>query len=230
MALALFDLDHTLLSGDSEWLWVEFLIARGVLDAALATRNAELARDYQAGLATPQAFCAFFAATLAGRSPAEWMPLRDAFMDEVVRPRIPDAARGLLLQHRRCGDVLVLTSASSRFLVEATAADLGFEHLIATELAQGADGRFAGRTQGTLNMGEGKVTRLRDWLAGRCTSPPDEVLAQAAFYSDSINDLPLLRAVGRPVAVDPDPRLAQEAQARQWPVLRLPRDAFAETS
>lgn len=229
MALALFDLDHTLLSGDSEWLWVDFLIARGVLDAALAARSAEMARAYRAGRAAPQVFCAFFAATLAGRSPAEWLPLRDAFMAEQVRPRIPDAARGLLLQHRRCGDVLVLTSASSRFLVEATAAELGFEHLIATELAHAPDGRFAGHTRGTLNMGEGKVTRLRAWLAGRCETPSDEVLARTTFYSDSVNDLPLLRAVGRPVAVDPDPLLAHEARTRQWPVLRLPREAFAET-
>lgn len=229
MALALFDLDHTLLSGDTEQLWVEFLIGRGVLDAALAARNDAMARAYQAGLAAPQDFCAFFAETLAGRSPAGWAPLRDAFMDEVVRPRIPDAARGLLLQHRRCGDVLVLTSASSRFLVEATAADLGFVHLIATELAQDAAGRFEGRTQGQLNMGEGKVVRLRSWLAERCDADADEVLAQAAFYSDSINDLPLLSAVGRPVAVDPDARLEQEARARQWPVLRLPRHTLSET-
>lgn len=229
MALALFDLDHTLLSGDTEWLWVDFLIARGVLDAALAARKAELARAYQAGTATPQAFCAFFASTLAGRSPLEWMALRAAFMTEMVCPRIPDAARGLLLQHRRCGDVLVLTSASSHFLVAATAAELGFEHLIATELALDGDGRFSGATSGLLNMGAGKVTRLQDWLAARCAVPADEVLAQAVFYSDSINDLPLLRAVGRPVVVDPDPRLAQEARARQWPVLRLPRGDFAET-
>lgn len=230
MALALFDLDHTLLSGDTERLWVDFLIARGVLDPALAARNEALAHDYQLGQAAPQDFCAFFAATLAGRSPAGWTPLRNAFMDEVVRPRIPDAARGLLLQHRRCGDVLVLTSASSRFLVEATAADLGFEHLIATELALQADGCFAGRTEGLLNMGAGKVARLRAWLAGRCKIDADEVLAQAAFYSDSVNDLPLLCAVGRPVAVDPDAWLEQEARARQWPVLRLPRHAFAETA
>ena len=97
MALALFDLDHTLLSGDTERLWVDFLIARGVLDPALAARNEALAHDYQLGQAAPQDFCAFFAATLAGRSPAGWTPLRNDFMDEVVRPRIPDAARGLLL-------------------------------------------------------------------------------------------------------------------------------------
>ncbi len=151
-ALALFDLDNTLLTGDSEVLWADFLVARGVLGPAFARRNAEMDRRYHAGEAAASEFCEFFASTFEGRSPAEWAPLRAAFMDAVIRPRIPAAARELVQQHRLRGDLLVLSSATSRFLVELTAAELGFEHLIATELAQGTDGRFAGRTRGTLNM------------------------------------------------------------------------------
>ena len=220
--LALFDLDHTLLSGDSEVLWGEFLVAQGVLGADFAARNAEMDRRYRAGEAAAADFCEFFAGTLAGRTAEEWQPLRALFMQEVIRPRIPAAAHELLAQHRAQGDLMVLTSATSRFLVEPTAAELGFEHVIATELALDDKARFVGRTRGVLNMREGKVTRLREWLQARDLSS-DGLLPRAFFYSDSINDLPLLMAVGCPVAVDPDARLAREAQARQWPVLRLAR-------
>ena len=220
--LALFDLDNTLLTGDSEVLWGEFLVARGLADPGFAERNAEMDRHYHAGLATPADFCAFFAATLAGRTPAEWQPLREAFMREVVRPRLPAAAMALVRQYRTRGDLLVLTSATSRFLCECTAAELGFEHLIATELALDADGRFTGATTGTLNMREGKIARLAAWLSARGLAA-DASLATASFHSDSINDLPLLLAVGLPVVVDPDARLEREALARGWPVLRLPR-------
>lgn len=218
--LALFDLDNTLLAGDSEVLWADYLIAQGLLDASFSARNAEMDRRYRAGEAAPAEFCEFFAGILGGKTPDEWSPVRAAFMQEVIRPRIPEAARQLVAQHRDRGDLLVLTSATSRFLVESTAAELGFEHVIATELALDADGRFVGRTRGILNMREGKVTRLISWLLERGEAP-DAALAGAFFYSDSINDLPLLLAVGRPVAVDPDPRLAGEAQARRWSVLRL---------
>lgn len=224
-ALALFDLDNTLLDGDSEVLWTDFLIAQGLLDASFAARNAEMDRRYRAGEAAPADFCEFFASTLEGRTPAQWHPVREAFMVKVVRPRIPPAARELLRQHALRGDLMVLTSATNCFLVERTAAELGFDHVIATELGQETDGRFSGRTRGTLNMREGKVTRLRAWLSERGVTS-DGLLRTAFFYSDSINDLPLLLAVGQPVAVDPDPHLAAEAQARHWPVLRLAQPSF----
>jgi HAD superfamily hydrolase (TIGR01490 family) len=221
--LALFDLDNTLLTGDTEVLWGEFLVLRGQAGAGFAERNAEMERRYQAGLADPGEFCAFYASTLADKAAAEWQPLREAFMAEVIRQRIPTAALALVAQYRARGDTLVLTSASSRFLVQPTAAELGFAHLIATELGTTADGRFTGATEGTLNMREGKVARLQAWLDSHGIAAGD-VLPRASFHSDSINDLPLLMAVGQPVAVDPDARLEAEALARGWPVLRLPRD------
>ncbi len=184
--LALFDLDNTLLTGDSEVLWADFLVSRGLLGDCFAQ----------------------------------------------IGPRIPDAARELVQQHRDRGDLLVLTSVTSRFLVELTAGELGFEHVIATELEVLANGSFAGRTRDVLNMREGKVMRLRNWLAARddTTDGLDAQLARAFFYSDSINDLPLLLVVGQPVVVDPDARLAVEAQQRHWPVLRLARGLPSSSS
>lgn len=222
MRLALFDLDHTLLTGDSDVLWCEFLLGYGLLEAGFRQRNAAMERQYAAGTVTPADFCGFFASTLAGRGPAFWAPWRQRFLDSVIRPRIPADARSLLQQHREAGDTLVLTTATNRLLTELTAAELRFEHLIATELEL-VDGRFSGRTQGVLNMRGGKVERLSHWLGQQ--GWPQSLLAQASFYSDSINDLPLLAAVGQPVAVDPDERLRAEARRRGWPVLCFDRGA-----
>lgn len=221
MKLAVFDLDHTLLSGDSDMLWCGFLVARGVLDrASFEARNAEVERAYRAGAISAQDFSAFYLSTLAGRSRAQLDPLRDAFVRECIAPRIPPAAYELVAAHRTAGDLLVLSTATNRYLVEPTAAALGFEHLIATEPHE-QGGVFTGRARGTLNMREGKVERLRDWLASMRL--PATAIAQAAFYTDSINDLPLLQAVGNPVAVDPDERLLAHARASDWRVLRLAR-------
>lgn len=219
--LAIFDLDNTLLTGDSEVMWVDFLLARGELGETFAAGNAEMDRRYHEGSATPAEFCAFYASTFAGRTPEEWGPIRSVFFEQVVRPRLPAAAFELVQQHRDSGDLLVLSTAASRFLSEPSAAAFGFSHLIATEMRQRDDGRFAGETQGTLNMRDGKVTRLLAWLHDQGLGP--DALADAVFYSDSINDLPLLRSVGQPVAVDPDNRLRTHAQETHWPILQLKR-------
>jgi len=216
--LVLFDLDHTLLDGDSDVLWCEFLMDRGVLERAVfEPRNRQMEADYQAGTVSVQAFCEFYVGTLAGRTPTEWQPLREAFLHECVAPRLLAAGRDCIEAHRRSGDEIVLTTATNRFITELTAQALGIEHLIATECELGADGRFTGAVAGTLNMREGKVVRLREWLApqGRALEREDSV-----FYSDSINDLALLSVVARAVAVDPDVRLAAEAVARRWVVTR----------
>ena len=219
LKLTLFDLDHTLLEGDSDVLWCDFLIDQGRLDRAkFERRNAEMARQYRAGLVSPHAFCNFYVATLAGHSAADWGPLRHQFLDTVVAPRISPAAHALVRRHRIAGDLIVLTTATNRFLTTLTAAHLGLPHLIATECETDADGRFTGRTTGTLNMREGKVVRLQDWLAARQIELSD---CESRLYSDSINDLPLLQAVDQPVAVNPDDRLLAQAQAQGWPVYQL---------
>ena len=219
--LALFDLDHTLLSGDSDMLWCEFLMSEGLLPRAeFEPRNAEMAGHYADGSVTPQAFCAFYAGTLAGRSPLEWRPWCERFVREAVLPRIPASALALVDAHRTRGDRLVLTTATNRLLTAPTAVHLGIGDLIATEV-EVVGGVCTGRTDGTLNMREGKVERLRAWLAVEGLAAA--ALAQAVFYSDSLNDLPLLTAVGTPVAVDPDPQLRAHAVARGWVVLTLAR-------
>ena len=219
MRLALFDLDHTLLDGDSDVLWCEYLMDQGVLDrAAFAARNAAMEAAYRAGKVGAQAFSSFYVSTLAGRSPAGWEALRRDFLARVIVPRVPAAAHALVARHRDAGDLLVLTTATNRYLTELTARHLGLEHLIATDCEIGADGCFTGHPTGVLNMREGKVTRLHAWLAAR-----GETLADfhSTAYSDSINDLPLLQAVTQAVVVNPDARLAAEAQVRGWPSCNL---------
>lgn len=219
MRLTLFDLDHTLLDGDSDQLWCEFLMDRGVLPREpFAADNAAMARDYAAGEVSAQAFCDFYIGTLAGRSAHEWQALRRTFVDERIVPRIPAAAMELVARHRDAGDRLLLTTATCRFLSELTAMQLGIDQLIATECETGSDGRFTGRSSGVLNMREGKVQRLRCWLEQQQLQLAD---CESTLYSDSINDLPLLSAVKRAVAVNPDARLATVAAERGWPVIAL---------
>jgi HAD superfamily hydrolase (TIGR01490 family) len=217
--LTLFDLDHTLLDGDSDVLWCDFLIEHGLLDRdEFGALNAAMERDYKAGTVSPQAFCDFYVSTLAGRNAAGWAPLCRAFLDEVVGPRLWPAGRRLVQQHQEAGDLVVMTTATNRVITQRTAAHLGVQHLLATECEVDAAGMFTGRTAGALNMREGKCTRLHAWLGERGLSL-DATLS--TLYSDSINDLPLLSAVNRPVAVDPDERLAGLAAQRGWPVMSL---------
>jgi len=217
--LTLFDLDHTLLDGDSDALWCEFLIDRGLLDRAeFEPRNRRMAVDYQAGTVGVQAFCEFYISTLVGRAQSQWEPLRRAFVDQVVAPRIGRAAHDLVARHRAQGDLVVMTTATNRFITEPTAVLLGIEHLIATECEFDDAGAFTGRTRGTPNMRDGKLTRLQAWLAERGSNLAEW---ESGFYSDSINDLALLSAVQRPIVVDPDRRLAHEAAVRGWPTLQL---------
>jgi len=220
MKLTLFDLDHTLLNGDSDVLWCDFLIEQGLLEReSFAARQTPRHRRYRAGTVGVEEFANFYVGTLAGRTRAQWEPLRQQFLASVIVPRIGKDAIHLVKHHLDADDLVVLTTATNRFITELTAGYLEIDHLIATEVeVEGA--HFTGRTEGTLNMREGKVVRLHTWLAdiGYALSDFD-----SHAYSDSINDLPLLQAVQRAVAVDPDARLRAEADARGWPVLQLQR-------
>ena len=216
--IAFFDLDHTLLDGDSDVLWCDFLIACGVLErGTFAARNADIAGRYKAGSVDAAEFANFYLSTLAGRSPLQWETLRREFLNTAIVPRIPPAAMALVRQHRHAGDLIVMTTATSRYLAELTAAHFRIEHLIATE-PELAIGVFTGRATGVLNMRAGKVTRLHAWLGER-----GQALAQfsSTGYSDSINDLPLLEAVNHPVAVNADARLAAIAAQRGWETMTL---------
>lgn len=218
MQLAIFDLDGTLLGGDSDILWCRFLLDQHWIDASQAARCDQVAALYAAGTVVPEEYARCQAGLLAGHTPAQLLPLRQRFLAEVIRPRIPHAARELLQRHRLDGDTLVLTTATHRVVSELTAQDLGVDAYLCTEL-ECVDGRYTGRTVGATNMRIGKVERLRSWLAAQGQS--GALLKRATFYSDSINDLALLSVVGRPIVVDPDRRLAAMAMRKGWTQLEL---------
>ncbi len=218
--LTCFDLDHTLLSGDSDVFWCDFLIEQGVLDnTTFAAKNTDMEARYKSGAVGLEEFANFYVGTLAGRTPAQWEALRQLFLRTCIVPNIPVSALTLVRQHQAAGDLVVLTTATNRFITELTALHLGIAHLIATE-PQVQGGLFTGQTMGTLNMRRGKVARLHDWLAARHQKRSDFFMTA---YSDSINDWPLLDMADQAVAVDPDVRLRARAKMFNWPILKIKR-------
>jgi HAD superfamily hydrolase (TIGR01490 family) len=220
MNLALFDLDNTLLSGDTDTEWFAFLGAHGVLTEAEQRENAGMDRRYRAGEASAVDYARFYLQPYPRHDMARLLAWRETFVAERIAPRMLPQARELLASHRK--DRLVIITATNRFLTEPIARALGVEHLIATE-PQIVDGRFTGDVEGTPCMREGKIERLQAWLSERGESL--SAFAESWFYSDSINDLPLLEQVTHPVAVDPDARLEEHARRRGWRSisLRAPR-------
>ena len=219
MTLAIFDLDNTLLKGDSDHAWGQFLIDNGIVDGArYRRRNDAFYHDYEAGRLDIEDYLAFALEPLAVNEPDRLYELRRTFMQESVEPMITPEAQALVERHRERGDTLVIITATNRFVTEPIAARLGIAHLIATE-PEISEGRFTGRVAGTPCFRDGKITRLEQWLTERCAT-----LEDARFYSDSRNDLPLLETVPFPVAVNPDPVLRETAQHRGWPILELHGD------
>lgn len=216
MALAIFDLDNTLLAGDSDYLWGQFLVDRGLVDGDLYAReNERFYRDYRDGTLDIRAFLRFALRPLRDHPRDLMESLREIFLCECIAPIMLPAARALIEAHRAAGDTLLILTATNAFVTAPIAAAFGVPHLIATEPEE-RGGVYTGEVTGTPAFREGKVERLDAWLAGR-----GEDLAGSSFYSDSHNDLPLLLRVDRPVAVDPDPLLRAEAQVRGWTVLSL---------
>ncbi len=214
--LAIFDLDHTLLDGDSDYLWGQFLVEEGKVDGeAYERQNRIFYEQYQAGTLDIDAFAAFSLAPLAARETTELHALRQRFVREKIEPRVARGARALLDQHRTRGDTLIITTATNRFITEPIAALLGVPHLLATD-PEMVDGRYTGRITGHANFREGKVLRLRDWLERMRIR-----YERSTCYSDSHNDLPLLGFADTAVAVDPDPTLRAEAERRGWAVISL---------
>ena len=214
MRLALFDLDHTLLNGDSDQLWCDFLIDKGLLDKAIfSAKNEAMARDYKSGAVNVQAFCEFYIGTLTLHSPAGWEPLRQEFLSEWVAPKLCAGGKAQIKAHQAKGDRVVMTTATNRFITELTAKHLGVPDLIATE-AEVQKGLFTGKTSGVLNMREGKVTRLKMWCNEQQLDWPQ---LETWGYSDSINDLPLLEAVTHATVTQGDVKLRAEAAKHGWP-------------
>ncbi|OLU18907.1 MULTISPECIES: HAD family phosphatase [unclassified Pseudomonas] len=216
MRLALFDLDNTLLGGDSDHAWGDWLCERGILDGATyKARNDAFYQDYLAGRLNITDYLNFTLAIFGRTEMAQLDAWHREFMAECIEPIILPKALALLDKHRVAGDKLVIITATNRFVTAPIAARLGVDTLLATECEM-VDGRYTGRTTDVPCFKEGKVTRLNRWMQENGFN-----LDGATFYSDSMNDLPLLEQVSYPVAVDPDPNLLAEAQKRGWPVMSL---------
>jgi len=214
--LALFDLDNTLLAGDSDHAWGDYLCQRGILDGlAYKARNDAFYQDYLAGRLNIQDYLNFSLEVLGRNEMAQLDQWHLEFMRDCIEPIILAKGQALVDKHRAAGDKLLIITATNRFVTAPIAARLGVDTLLATECEM-ADGRYTGRTTDVPCYQEGKVTRLERWLAETGYS-----LEGSYFYSDSRNDLPLLEQVSHPVAVDPDPILRAEAEKRGWPIISL---------
>jgi HAD superfamily hydrolase (TIGR01490 family) len=217
--LALFDLDNTLLAGDSDFEWAQFLIDHGVLDRELQeARNREFYEQYKAGTLDIHEFLDFQLKPLARHSREELDAWHRDFMAIRIRPMMTPAAKALVQEHLAAGDLCAVVTATNSFVTGPIAREFGIPHLIATVPAQ-EGGRFTGKPRGTPSFREGKITRVEDWLEslGLCW----QSFGRSFFYSDSHNDLPLLEKVSNPVAVDPDETLRAHASAAGWPVRSL---------
>ena len=219
MKLALFDLDNTLLSGDSDFEWSQFLIEQGVLDREVfEAKNLAFYEQYKAGTLNIEEFLDFQLKPLSRHSRKVLDAWHEEFMRSKVRPMIGAAAQALVSKHRATGDVCVIITATNSFVTAPIAHEFGIEHLIATDPEQ-QNGEFTGRVAGVPSFREGKVVCLEQWMAQYGWDWHS--FAETWFYSDSLNDLPLLSKVSHPVAVDPDATLRKHAEQQGWPVISL---------
>lgn len=217
MNLALFDLDNTLLDGDSDFEWSQFLISIDVLDRELfEAKNLRFYEQYKAGTLDIHEFLDFQLKPLSRHARHVLDGWHQQFMRDKIMPMITPQARALVARHRDAGDVCVIITATNSFVTAPIAREFGIEHLIATDPEQ-KDGEFTGGVAGVPSFREGKITRLEQWLAERGWNWAS--FAESTFYSDSLNDLPLLQKVKHPVAVKPDATLRAYAEQAGWPVL-----------
>ncbi|MGO1396437.1 MAG: HAD family hydrolase [Halomonas sp.] len=216
MSLAIFDLDNTLLSIDSDHAWGEFLLEQGAVDPiAYREANERFMADYNAGTLDMAAFLEVALKPLADNSPEQLSAWHQQFMASKIEPSILPKAEELLARHRTQGDTLLIITATNRFITAPIAERLGVDNLIAVN-PEVREGRYTGRVSGIPSYREGKVTRLNQWLEQQHIS-----VDGAWFYSDSHNDLPLLEEIDHPVAVDPDDTLRSIAEERQWRIMSL---------
>ena len=216
MPLAIFDLDNTLIAGDSDHGWGEFLVRKGKVDSNhYKTMNDQFYADYEAGCLDIYAYLEFSLEPLTRIPRSELLLLRQTFIHEVTAPMMLNKAHSLLEKHRQAADRLLVITSTNRFIAEPICEALGIDSLIATE-PEIIDDCFSGQIVGIPSYGEGKVTRFNQWLYDN-----QERSEGSYFYSDSINDLPLLLEVANPIAVDPDAQLREQAQNRGWEIISL---------
>ena len=217
--LALFDLDNTLLAGDSDYNWSIFLIGEGLLDEkSHRERNEQFYQDYKNGTLDIYAFLKFQLQPLAQHPKAFLDELHQKYMTNVIRPMMTQKAKDLVNRHKANGDLCMVITATNSFVTRPIAAAYGIDNLIGTD-PEMVDGQFTGGVSGTPSFQQGKVTRLNEWLAARGQTLAD--FETSYFYSDSHNDLPLMKLVTNPVAVDADETLASYASEHGWPLISL---------
>lgn len=221
--LALFDLDHTLLPCDSDYEWGQFLARSGVVDSEYyAKQNERFYQDYKDGKLDIHEFLRFALKPLSEHSRDQLKEWHDAFMSEVISGQVRQSALDLVKRHQDAGDLCCVITATNSFVTRPIVESFGIEHLIATEPATASNdplAQFTGEVQGTPNFREGKIQNLQEWLSKQQLTLGS--LPKSYFYSDSMNDLPLLEQVSHPIATNPDDRLRQEALKRNWPILEL---------
>lgn len=216
MALAIFDLDNTLLAGDSDYSWGQFLVEKGLVDAEIYRQaNNKFYEEYQNGTLNIDEFLTFSLTPLTQHDAATLNSLHEEFMRDYIAPMMLPKAQALLTQHKQQGDYLLIITATNGFITRPIAKQLQVDDILATN-PEFINDRYTGRYLGTPTFQHGKVTRLHEWLTGKNYS-----LADAYFYSDSINDLALLEQVGHPVVVDADERLTEVATSRGWKSISL---------
>ncbi|MDT8998243.1 HAD family hydrolase [Paucibacter sp. APW11] len=220
MNLALFDLDGTLIPNDSDHAFGGFMVDIGWADGEQwRARNDDFYRQYQEGRLDLDEYVDFATSVWRSRPLPEALAMRERFMQEVMAPLMGDNARALLRQHQDAGDLVAIVTATNEFVTEPIAKAFGVEHLLAVQLQRDASGRYLGTVRGVPSFQAGKVLRVNDWLSGLGHRMAD--FERVSFYSDSMNDLPLLELVSHPVATNPTPALEAVAQARGWPILKL---------
>ena len=219
MNLALFDLDNTILAGDSDYNWSRFLIQEGYLDGAIhAEKNEKFYADYKAGTLDIYAFVEFQFKPLARNPRTVLNQLLKKYVEEVIKPMITEKARALVKRHQDEGDLIIVITATNSFITKPIAELYGIENLIGTDPEE-KEGEFTGKVSGLPSFKEGKVTRLEAWLKGKNLSLAS--FEKSYFYSDSHNDLPLMQKVTHPVAVDSDDVLSEYAKSKGWPQISL---------
>nr|WP_207794183.1 HAD family phosphatase [Ramlibacter algicola] len=215
----MFDLDHTLLPIDSDYAWGQFTLAIGWADAVeFARRNDQFFADYQAGTLDVHAYVRFATDAIRRKGREASLAAHQRFMTEVIGPAVRPQALELVRSHQQAGDLVAIVTATNDFVTAPIAAAFGVDELIAVRLASGPDGWITGEIDGVPSMREGKVVRVGEWLQARGL---DWDRIEATFYSDSMNDVPLLERVDHPVATNPDARLRALAGQRGWRILDL---------
>jgi len=216
VSLAIFDLDNTLIADDSDYLWGQFLVDQGVVDKDnYENANAKFYDDYKQGTLDIVEFLRFSLRPLADNKPEQLFQWRTQFIQEIITPILLQPARQLIAKHRERGDTLIVITATNRFVTEPIVELYGIKNLLATT-PEFANGKYTGGFTGIPCFQEGKVKLLEEWLKSST-----ETIKDSWFYSDSHNDLPLLKLVDNPVAVDPDDKLNNFARAAEWPIISL---------